>query len=77
MATINEKTNIPLFAVLSAGPIIVGFIVWISMLYSNVSANTQDIQSLKTEKKEMVEELKKINESLTVIKTTLKIKGDK
>lgn len=76
MATINDKTNIPLFTVFSAGPIIVGFIVWISMLYSNVSANTQDIQALKVDRKEMVEELKKINESLTVIKTTLKIKGE-
>lgn len=74
MKTINEKTNIPLFAVFSAGPIIVGFVVWISMLYSNVSANTSDIQSLKTEKKEMVNELKEINKSLTEIKTTLKIK---
>lgn len=74
MDAITEKTKIPLFTVLSAGPIIVGFIVWISMLYSNVSANTADIQDLKNDKKDMVQELKDINKSLTEIKTTLKIK---
>lgn len=74
MDAITEKTKIPLFTVLSAGPIIVGFIVWISMLYSNVSANTSDIQDLKNDKKDMVQELKDINKSLTEIKTTLKIK---
>lgn len=74
MATIDEKTKIPLFTVLSAGPILVGFIVWISMLYSSVNANTSDIEDLKNEKREMVEELKKMNRSLTRIETTLKIK---
>lgn len=74
MDAITEKTKIPLFAVLTSVPILVGFIVWISVLYSNVSANTQDIEDLKTDKKEMVQELKEINKSLTEIKTTLKIK---
>ncbi len=74
MDAITEKTKIPLFTVLSAGPVLIGFIVWISMLYSNVSANTQDIEDLKSDKKEMVKELKEINKSLTEIKTTLKIK---
>lgn len=74
MDAITDKTKIPLFTVLSAGPILVGFVVWISMLYSNVSANTQDIQDLKEDKKDMVRELKEINKSLTEIKTTLKIK---
>lgn len=74
MDAITEKTKIPLFAALTSIPILVGFIVWISMLYSNVSANTKDIEDLKNEKKEMVGELKQINKSLTEIKTTLKIK---
>lgn len=77
MATIDEKTKIPLFTVISAGPVLIGFIVWISMLYSNVSANTSDIQDLKVDKKDMVQELKKMNESLTRIETTLKTKGEK
>lgn len=74
MDAITNKTKIPLFTVISVGPILVGFIVWISMLYSNVSANTSDIQDLKGEKKDMVKELKEINKSLVEIKTTLKIK---
>lgn len=74
MDAITEKTKVPLFAVLTSVPILVGFIVWISVLYSNVSANTQDIEDLKSDKKEMVRELKEINKSLTEIKTTLKIK---
>ncbi len=74
MDAITEKTKIPLFTLFSIGPVVIGFIVWISMLYSNVSANTQDIQDLKQEKKDMVHELKEINKSLVEIKTTLKIK---
>lgn len=74
MATIDEETKIPIKIFAWASPLIVGFAVWISMLYSNVSANTSDIQDLKLDKKDMVQELKKMNESLTEIKTTLKIK---
>ena len=34
---IDDQTSIPLFAVLAAVPVIVGFIVWLSTIYSIAS----------------------------------------
>jgi hypothetical protein len=46
---INEQTRVPLFAVLAAIPIIIGFIFWMSSLYASVSQaeitnNKQDVK---------------------------------
>lgn len=78
MATISEQTKIKVYDVINSMPVLVTVILTAGFVWFQTQANTKEIETLKIEKKtevkEIADELKKVNESLTVIKTTLKIK---
>lgn len=76
MNTISEKTKIKIYDVVNSLPVIITVTLAAGFVYFQGNANAGDIKELKSEKKEMVEELRKINKSLTVIKTTLQIKEE-
>jgi len=40
MGLIDEKTNIPLFAVIGALPVAVGFVAWLTIIYLKSDAAT-------------------------------------
>lgn len=81
MTTLSEKTKVKVYDVVNSLPVIVTVIIAAAFVYFQGNANARDIEEIKSDKKEsekeLASELKKINESLAVIKTTLKIKEEK
>lgn len=52
MARIDDKTDIPMFAVLLALPTIVGGVVWLTSIDAKASASQDELQGVR---KELVE----------------------
>lgn len=48
MATIDEKTKIPLFAALSGLVVIIGGIIWLTTIANTSNANAATIETLET-----------------------------
>lgn len=44
---INEKTSVPLFAVLGALPVFVGFCIWLGSIDSKASAAQEDLKGAR------------------------------
>ncbi len=72
MATIDEKTNIPLFPVLSATTVLVGLVFWITSIFFQGVANSRDIDEMKTDGKEEIKILKEINDRVIRIEEQIK-----
>lgn len=53
MTQISDKTNIKLFDILAASPFIIGGIVWLSVMNSKVEAQSDKIQDMKDQQKEI------------------------
>ena len=56
MAKLDETTSIPLFAVITAVPFAIGFIIWLSTIYS-VASNAQQTNKMQDVKIEQTREL--------------------
>ena len=68
---IDDKTSIPLFAVLAAAPVMVGFIIWLSTIYS-IASNAQQVNESQDRKIESSSKiLVDIRERLIRIETKL------
>lgn len=71
---INTKTTVPLWAILSGIPAIVGAIMWISFIAYNTEANAENIKDLQAQKDKHLELLIKIKEDVAEIKAKIKEK---
>lgn len=67
-----EKTLLPLGLALSLMGFIVGGTWWLSAMYSRVAVAETNIGSLESANKEILREMKSVNETLVEIKIVLK-----
>jgi hypothetical protein len=77
MATIDNKTKIPLFTVFGALIPIMGGVLWLSVIYSKVEAHTESIVEFKTKQETEMQLLQEIKERVIRIEENIKNKGDK
>lgn len=77
MKTLDSSTNIPLFAILSAVPIMAGFIIWLSSVAFSASNAEKRIAELESKQETYNNLLISIKEDLTLVKYKLDIKGAK
>jgi hypothetical protein len=65
MATINEKTNIPLFVVIGSLPFVVGFVFWLSSVDAKATKGAEAkelLEDLKLDIREIKTDVKYIKE---------------
>lgn len=75
MATIDEKTNIPLFPAIGFGVGVVGLAFWITSIFFQGVANSRDIEQIKVDSRD---EMKVLNDIHTrVIRIEEQIKKEK
>lgn len=72
---LNEKTTIPLWAVIASIPAVIGGIMWLSFIAYTSNSSASQITEIKSESKELNKEVRmqliQINDRLTRIETKL------
>ncbi|HNC40290.1 MAG TPA: hypothetical protein PK522_00745 [Nitrosomonas sp.] len=74
MKMIDEKTGVPMFAVITAVPTLFGFIIWLSSISFTANSAKSEVAELKSKQNAQNELLLNIKEDLTLIKYKLEIK---
>jgi hypothetical protein len=74
MNTLDSKTNIPLFAIISVIPVLTGFIIWLSSVAFSASNAEKRIAELESKQETYNNLLVSIKEDLTLVKYKLDIK---
>lgn len=77
MNTLDSRTHIPLFAIFSAVPVMVGFIIWLSSVAFSASSAEKKIKDLELKQENSNNLLISIKEDLTLVKYKLDIKEAK
>lgn len=77
MNTLDHKTNIPLFAIISVVPVLVGFIIWLSSVAFSASNAEKRIAEIESKQETYNNLLISIKEDLTLVKYKLDIKEGK
>lgn len=68
---LNEKTTVPLWSVITAVPVVAGFVVWLSFIAAGTNSNAADIQKLEGKSELQVQILNKIKEDVSYIRGKL------
>jgi hypothetical protein len=72
---LNERTTIPLWAVIASVPAVIGGIMWLSFIAYTSNSSASQITEIKSESKELNKEVRiqliQINDRLTRIETKL------
>ena len=71
MSEISEKTKVKIYDIINSLPVIVSIVLAAGFVWFQGNANTNDIKEIKEDRKEIANELNKMNETLIVIKTKL------
>ena len=69
---LNEKTNIRLWSVLAAIPVVFGFVAWITYIAYASEKNSGDIKELKESKEAQYKILMDIRTDVAIIKERIK-----
>lgn len=77
MNTLDHKTNIPLFAIISVVPVLAGFIIWLSSVAFSASNAEKRIAEIESKQETYNNLLISIKEDLTLVKYKLDIKEGK
>jgi len=77
MKIIDEKTGVPMFAVVAAIPTTFGFILWLSSISFTANGAEKRIAELELKQQNQNELLISIKEDLTLVKYKLEIKEKK
>lgn len=72
MSKISENTLVPISAIAVVLATATGGAWWMSALYSRVARAEENVMILQGSQKEIVDQLKTVNENLIEIKTVLK-----
>lgn len=75
MNSLDNRTHIPLFAIIGSIPVIAGFIFWLSSVAFSASSAEKKIKELETKQESVNNLLISIKEDLTLVKYKLDIKG--
>lgn len=69
--TIDEKTTVPLFAVLGSLVVIAGGIFWLTSISLTSSANTQTLDKVELKQDKYAENMAEIKQDILIIKNDL------